>query len=80
MDVKQFDDDKGFGFVDCRDDGQDFFVRLSEIDTEPSHDVDNTDLKLERVASEEGAVSRLDRIHQLPGRMSGKVLSQTINF
>ena len=67
---------------------QDSFVYISEIDTELIHDADNTDLKLERMASEEGAVSRLDRIHQLSGRslepekgrFSGKVLSQTINI
>jgi hypothetical protein len=69
LDVKQFDEDKGFGFVNCRDEGQDIMVRISEIDTKPIHDADNTDLKPERVAIEEGAGSRLDPIFQLSGRL-----------
>src|SRR5690554_3323013 len=44
--VKFFDNDKGFGFVECWDDGQDYFVHISKVDTEPIDDHDYVVFKL----------------------------------
>ncbi len=44
--VKFFDKDKGFGFVECWDDGQDYFVHISKVDTEPIDDHDYVVFKL----------------------------------
>ena len=44
--VKFFDNDKGFGFVECWDDRQDYFVHISKVDTEPIDDHDYVVFKL----------------------------------
>lgn len=44
--VKFFDNDKGFGFIECWNDGQDYFVHISKVDTEPIGDYDFVVFKL----------------------------------
>jgi cold shock CspA family protein len=44
--VKFFDNDKGFGFLECWDDRKDYFVHVSRIETEPLDDYDYVVFKL----------------------------------
>lgn len=44
--IKFFDHDRGFGFVVCWDDGQDYFIHISNIHTEPVNDSDYVVFKL----------------------------------
>lgn len=44
--VKFFDNEKGFGFVNCWDDEQDYFVHISNIRTRPIDDSDYVIFKL----------------------------------
>lgn len=44
--VKFFDNDKGFGFLECWNDGNDYFVHISKVDTEPINDYDFVAFKL----------------------------------
>lgn len=44
--VKFFDHDKGFGFLECWDDGEDYFVHISKVTTEPIEEYDYVVFKL----------------------------------
>ena len=44
--VKRFVNDRGFGFLKCWNDGQDYFVHISKVDTEPIKDYDFVVFKL----------------------------------
>lgn len=52
--VKFFDNIKGFGFVKCWDDGQDYFVHISKVNTEPIDDNDYVVFKLGRSRKKPG--------------------------
>jgi len=45
--VKFFDNDKGFGFLKCWNDGNDYFVHISKVDTKPIDDYDFVVFKIE---------------------------------
>ena len=51
---------QGLGFINYQDNGQDSFVRISEIATEPIHNAESTELKLKRMVSQESAESSLN--------------------
>jgi cold shock CspA family protein len=69
--VKFFNDDKGFGFVNCWDDGQDYFVHISKVYQGPITDNDYAVFKLAHSRNKPGTneaaeLSLLSKFQEAP--------------